>query len=134
VGVLDTLKAFGVSADRRNTGVGENPRGQRVRFGRPGDSDISGTIPAGWGAAGGRRIDIEVKRPTFDPRRVHGQARAHFERQLSRLRRLNAEGGFGLWVRDVADLVRALTRIKSGWRVEIDPAGWCWLTDEEPAG
>jgi hypothetical protein len=132
--VLDTLRAFGVDADRRNTGVGENPRGQRVRFGRPGDSDVSGTIPGSWGAASGRRLDVEVKRPSFDPRRVHGQARAHFERQLDRLRELNRSGGFGLWIRDAGDLVRALNRIRQGWRVDIDADGWCWLTDEESSG
>jgi hypothetical protein len=103
-----------------------------VRFGRVGDSDVTGTIPASWGLAGGRRLDIEVKKPSFRPDKLSGQARAHFARQLDRLRQVNRDGGFGLWVRDAGDLVRALTRIKQGWRVDIDPDGWCWLTDDPP--
>jgi hypothetical protein len=132
--VLDTLRAFGIDADRRNVGQVSNAQGQRVRFGRPGDSDVSGTIPAGWGPASGRRIDIECKRPSFDPRKLSGEARGHFARQLDRLRELNRSGGFGLWIRDAGDLVRALNRIRQGWRVDIDEAGFCWLTDEEPSG
>lgn len=55
VGILAYLKACGIHADRRN--VGAVKQGKRfVRFSRPGQSDISGTIPGS-----GRRLEIECK-------------------------------------------------------------------------
>jgi hypothetical protein len=118
--VLDALRTYGIEPCRTNTGAAVNPRGRLVMFGRKGDADIQTQIPAGWGSASGRKLDIEVKRERFDPRRLRGKAREHFDRQLDRLRRTNANGGFGFWVRDAAEVIRVLERIREGWRVELE--------------
>jgi hypothetical protein len=131
--VLDTLQAYGVDASRQNTGCGINTAGRMVRFGRPGDSDIAATLPRGWGPASGRTLHVECERPGFDPCRLRGRARDHFQRQLERLRRTNSTGGFGFWVTDPSQAAHALRRIRDGWRVEIGEAGACWLTDEGSA-
>jgi hypothetical protein len=128
--VLDALRAFGVDASRQNSGSGINPAGRMVRFGRPGDSDIAATLPQGWAPASGRTLHVECKRPGFDSCRLRGRARDHFERQLERSRRTNAAGGFGLWITDASQAVHARRRIRDGWRVEIDEASACWVTDE----
>ena len=47
----------GVLAWRQNTGAARTPSGGFVRFGVPGQADITGLLP------GGRRLEIEVKAP-----------------------------------------------------------------------
>ena len=127
--VLAALRCYGIDADRRNTGAAFNPRGRLVCFGRPGDADISGILPAGWGSASGKALHIETKREGFDPRRLRGAKRAHFDRQLARLRETNRNGGYGLWVTDATQVVHALGRIRQGWRIELE-GDWPILTDE----
>jgi hypothetical protein len=60
--VNEILIEFGARADcrllRQNTGAARDRRGGFVRFGIPGQADISGIL------AGGRRIEIECKSPT----------------------------------------------------------------------
>lgn len=46
-----------IRAWRQNTGATVNPNGQFVKFGIPGQADISGIMQDG------RRLEIEVKRP-----------------------------------------------------------------------
>lgn len=110
--VLDALRTFGIDAGRQNTGAGVNPRGQTIRFGTPGNSDISGMLPDG------RKLDIEVKREGFDPSKLRGEKREHFERQLSRLRKTNEQGGVGFWVDDAKELAEViLPELVAGGRV-----------------
>jgi hypothetical protein len=117
---LDLLAVYGVACDRRNTGVAEYPNAdgtvRKVRFGTPGDSDITGVL------SDGRRLDLEIKRVGKRPTAA----------QLDRLRRTNAAGGVGLWVDSSAVLVRLLPRLLAGARIEIEPNGDQWITDEEP--
>jgi hypothetical protein len=126
--VLDALLIFGVDVDRQNTGGCYDERGQFVRFGKAGNSDISGMLVAGPGR--GKKIDVEVKRPGFDPTKLQGQKQEHFKRQLARLRRTNEQGGFGFWITDASQAIRTLERINQGWRVVIDDDGWPFVTDE----
>jgi hypothetical protein len=129
--VLDALHIFVVDADRQNTGAAVNPSGRLVMFGRPGNADVSGMIPAGWGAASGKKLDIEVKRERFRPERLRGAKREHFERQLARLRQTNENGGYGFWCTDAAQVIHALERIRVGWRIAFD-GDYPVLTDEPP--
>jgi hypothetical protein len=127
--ILDALACYGIEPRRTNTGGAVNPRGRLVLFGRKGDADIQTMIPAGWGSASGKTLHIEVKHERFDPRRLRGKAREHFDRQLDRLRRTNANDGFGFWVRDAAEVIGALERIRDGWRVELEGV-WPILTND----
>lgn len=121
--VLEVLAMFGIDADRRNTGVGTNPRGQTVRFGTPGDSDVKGVLPDG------RALHLETKREGWRPPKGHGRAAQHWQRQLERLRRTNAAGGVGLWIESPERLAAVLPKLLAGWRVEIDERGMCFVVD-----
>jgi hypothetical protein len=67
----EILRVLGARPDlrlwRANTGVAFNPRGRAVRFGVPGQADLSGIL------AGGRRLEIEIKnaRGKQTPEQVH---------------------------------------------------------------
>jgi hypothetical protein len=127
--VLEALLLFGVDVDRQNTAAFFNPQGQFVRCGQPGDSDISGMLVSGPGR--GKKIDIEVKRPNFDPKRPgNAVARERWQRQLARLRRTNEQGGYGWWTTDPRQVTRVLQKINEGWRIVFDEDGWPWMTDE----
>lgn len=110
--VLDAARALGLDLARRNTGAGVNPSGKLVRFGRPGDSDLSGILPDG------RRLDVEVKHEGFDPARLRGEKRDHFERQLARLRKTNEQGGIGFWCDDAAEFLEIMRHVAAGARVD----------------
>jgi hypothetical protein len=57
--ILARLNALdGVRVWRANTGAARTHRGRIVRFGVPGQADITGLI------RGGRRLEVEVKGPT----------------------------------------------------------------------
>lgn len=116
---------FAIDCDRQNTGGMTNASGQYVQFGTPGNADFSGML------RDGRKLDVEVKRSDFHPRRVRGKDRLRFLRQLERLRRTNAQGGVGLWVRDGAELAAALQMIVHGARVEIDDRGFCYVVSPD---
>jgi hypothetical protein len=118
LGILDCLRVFGVEARRQNTGAALNPRGQMVRFGEPGQADITGTLP--WG----RRLEIEAKAPGKRPT----------AKQLDYLRRINESGGVGIWIDDPAELARILPKLIDGARVEIDGTGQQWLVTGESPG
>ena len=127
--VQDVLRCYGIEPARHNVGAAVNASGRLVMFGRKGDADIRTMIPAGWGSASGKALHIETKRGGFDPARLRGARREHFERQLARLREVNAGGGYGFWVRDAAEVIGALERIRQGWRVVIE-GDWPILTYE----
>ena len=128
--IVQALPMFAVEIDRQNTGGMRTQSGQYVRFGRPGNADLGGMFTRG--PARGKRLEIEVKRRGFNPERVHGvKARKHWAEQLERMRRTNAQGGFAFWVTDSVQAVTVVRRINQGWRVEIDEAGWPYLTNEE---
>lgn len=121
--VLEIAGLHGLVLRRQNTGVGTyaNADGssRHVRYGDPGDSDLTGT----WGLPGrwqGRRIDVEVKAPGKRPT----------PEQLAKLRRLNDEGGIGIWTDSPEHFEKAIRRLKEGWRVIIDEEGNPWTTDE----
>lgn len=114
-GVLDCLKVFGIEARRQNTGAATNPAGRLVRFGQPGQADVTGTLP--WG----RRLEIEVKAPGKRPT----------AKQLEYLRATNEAGAVGLWIDDPAELARILPKLIEGARVEIDDDGNQWLITTE---
>lgn len=104
---LKLLKMRGISAWRQNTGVGKF--GKRfVRFGVPGQADISGVLPGS-----GVRIEIETKRPGNKPTPL----------QLAYLRGINASGGVACWTSDPSHLDRIIVAVLAGARVEIDEDG-----------
>ena len=72
-------------AFRANAGAMQNPRGQWVKFGFKGMVDISGMLK------GGRRLEVEVKRPGKLPSAD----------QNAFLYRVNRDGGWGVWVDSV---------------------------------
>lgn len=119
-GVLEACRALGIPAQRRNTGA-MAIEGRRVRFGKPGDPDIDGTIPRG--PQQGKRLGIEVKRPGERPRPA----------QLQRLAEIRAAGGIAFWCDDPADAFRVLRRVlDDGARVELDESGSQWVVWAEP--
>lgn len=127
--IMEALPWWGVEIDRQNVAGFYNASGQYVRCGRPGDADLGGMITRG--VARGKRLEIEVKRRGFDPQKVRGaKAIKHWQEQLARMRRTNAQGGFAFWVTDSAEAVHVMQRINEGCRVEIDSRGWPYVTDE----
>lgn len=130
--VMQALALFAgqIDIDRQNTGGGHNASGQYVAFGRPGNADMSGMVCVG--PHRGKKFDLEIKRESFNPRRLRGAKRDHFLRQLDRLRRTNDNGGIGLWVRSAENLLYALPRILAGARVVFDEQGFPYLEDDEP--
>lgn len=58
----DIIRTFGTRSDMRiwraNTGVARYRGGREVRFGVPGQADLTGVLP------GGVRLEVEVKSPT----------------------------------------------------------------------
>lgn len=119
--VLDAARILGLDLARQNTGAGVNPSGKSVRFGRPGNSDLTGTLPDG------RRLDLEIKREGFDPTKLRGAKLAHFGRQLERLKKTNDLGGVAFWTDDAAQCLEWLrlalagaTFLEEGGRIVID--------------
>lgn len=111
--VVEAAALFGVELKRRNVGMALNPKGQPVRFGESGESDL-------YGALGSRTLFVEVKRPGKRPT----------AKQLAFLHRENARGNVALWVNDAAQITETLPKLLEGWRVEIDEDGQPWRTDE----
>jgi hypothetical protein len=124
--VLEAAAMLGLTLVRQNVGGLYNAAGQYVAFGSPGDADYTAQLDDG------RTLMLELKRESFCPRKVRGAAAARWARQLAKLRAANASGNVGIWVRAGDDFLRAMQLILMGARVEIDPAGFCWVTDEAP--
>ena len=119
--VMALAPLYGVVLDRRNTGAARNARGRLVRYGRRGDSDLHGWLGPPWGEMTGRVIHVEVKRERWKPPGPRAKARPHWERQLDRLREVNAAGGFGFWVDHPARFEKVVKTLRTGlYRVEFD--------------
>jgi hypothetical protein len=128
--VVQLLTSYGVELDRQNTGGTYNDNGQYVPFGRPGNTDLAGMLTSGPGR--GKRLEIEIKREGFDPTKVSGvKAKAHWARQVARMNRTNAQGGYAFWCTDASQALHVLKRINDGWRVVLDEQGWPHVTDED---
>lgn len=112
--VIEAAAMLGIELKRRNVGGMANARGQYVRFGDVGDADHYAILP------GGKHLDIEIKHEGFDPSRLRGEKKAHFDRQLARLRETNAAGGIGFFCDDVLIFVNVMRIVLRGGRVEID--------------
>jgi hypothetical protein len=111
---------LGLDIQRQNTGAGVNPSGKVVRFGTPGNADLTGQL------RDGRKLDVEVKREGFDPSRLRGEKAAHFARQLARLQKTNAGGGVGFWTDDADEFIAIIQAcndgasvIESGTKIQI---------------
>jgi hypothetical protein len=59
----------------------------------------------------------------LDPRRLTGKKREHFEKQLRKLREVNALGGVAFWVEDVRDFITIIKHVLAGGRVEEPETG-----------
>ncbi|MBI5545840.1 MAG: VRR-NUC domain-containing protein [Deltaproteobacteria bacterium] len=81
----------GVWAWRQNTGVARMG-GRLVRFGIPGQADISGVIRGGW------RLEVEVKSDTG----VQSPEQADFQR------RLEEQGGLYILARELEPVLAAV--------------------------
>ena len=94
--VNSILLEFGARPDlriwRQNTGAARTSRGALVRFGIPGQADISGIL------SGGRRIEIECKTKTGRQTKEQKAWQAMIERF----------GGLYVLARSVEDVRRAL--------------------------
>lgn len=102
--VLDAARLFGLKLERQNVGMAFGAGGNAVRFGQPGDPDWRcDSIPTGPNR--GRSLWLEIKREGFDPRKLKGLKRKHFDNQLARMCELNAGGSLALWVSDARELI-----------------------------
>lgn len=131
--VTDAARIFGVTIERRNVMAAENPRGRMVRCGTPGESDYTFTVPAGPNR--GRHVYLELKRGGFDPRKLRGPKREHWQRQLDYMTRRNADGDLALWVDSGEAFTTFYQRVLDwpGLRVAFDADGFPWmLTEDEP--
>jgi hypothetical protein len=114
--ILEAAQMLGIDLDRQNTGAFANPKGQMVRCGKPGNADTTGQVPRGPNA--GARIEIEAKAEGFDPNKLRGEKKAHFDRQLARLQQTNANGGIGFWCDDVSEFMDIMRHVLNGALVE----------------
>jgi hypothetical protein len=115
--VVEAAAVFGVTLVRRNVGMATNAKGQRVRFGRPGESDLY----ADPSLPDGRRFEVETKRRGKRPT----------PKQLDFLQRINAAGHVGMWIDSVTEFARVLPKILAGARVEIEPDGRQYLVTDD---
>lgn len=119
--VLATAPLFDATLYRQNTGAARNPSGRLVRYGSPGASDLIGFAGPSWGAKAGVVVAIEVKREGWKPPGPKAKARPHWERQLDRLREVNAAGGYGFWTDHPEHFRGIMEVLRSGlYRVEFD--------------
>ena len=96
------LLALGLRDDlivwRSNAGVAFRPDGSAVQFGKVGQADITGIIK------GGRRLEIEVKRPAWSAQRPGRQSAVQriFQRNIEKM------GGLYILAYSVEDVINAL--------------------------
>lgn len=125
---------MGAEVDRQNTGGMTNASGRYVAFGVAGNSDLCGMTNQSWGPLAGRVVMVECKREFFRPPRPpkpgkpKSDHRARWERQLERLRRTNANGGFGFWTDDLEHCLEVLRLLKAGYTIDIGDDEHVWLT------
>lgn len=123
--VVAAFRMLGMELKRRNVGGAAFPNAdgstRYVAFNEADDADWSGVMPFT-----GKALEVEIKRPGERPR----------PGQLAKLRKLNAQGGVGLWVDDAEVLPRLFPRVIAGGWIEIDDDGTpyaCWNTPEDRA-
>ncbi len=119
-GTLEALAVFGLSPERRNVGGFYNSRGQYVACNSPGTPDVDVVLTREFAVhAAGKLFRIETKRGGWRPEKARGAERVRFQKQLERLKEVNAAGGYGVWVNDPEVIVHILGRIKEGWRIQF---------------
>jgi hypothetical protein len=113
--ILEAAQMLGLDLTRQNTGAAEyhNADGssRQVRYGQRGNSDLVGTLP------GGRTLQVEVKAEGFDPSKLTGEKKVHFDRQLERLQETNRLGGVGVWVDDSLEFIDIMKHVLAGARI-----------------
>lgn len=128
--VMALAPLFDVTLRRQNTGAAPNPSGRWVKYGEPGASDLIGFAGPSWGAKAGATIAVEVKKEGWKPPGPNAKARGRWERQLSRLREVNAAGGFGFWTDHPDHFRDVMEALRTGrWRVAFDARGEMWLEE-----
>lgn len=119
-GTLEALALYGLRPERRNVGGFVNAKGQYVPCNAKGTPDIDVILPRHFAPQlAGKLLRIETKREGWRPERARGAERARFESQLAYLKRINNDGGFGIWIDSPECVVHVLERIKLGWRVVL---------------
>jgi len=119
--ILALAPLFDVTLRRQNTGVFRDRTGRPVRFGEPGASDLIGFTGPSWGPLAGRVLAVEVKWEGWKPPGLKAKARARWERQLARLREVNAAGGFGFWVDHPDHFEKIVKTLRTGlYRIGFD--------------
>ena len=119
--VMALAPLFDVTLRRQNTGAFPDRTGRLVRLGEPGAPDLTGFTGPSWGPMAGRVLAVEAKREGWNPPGLRAKARPHWERQLDRLREVNAAGGFGFWVDHPAHFEGVMEALRTGrYRVELD--------------
>jgi hypothetical protein len=108
--VLQAAAMLGIDLKRRNVGGFTNARGQYVACAESGDADYYAVLPDG------RHLDLELKHEAFDPTKLRGEKREHFERQLARLQKTNALGGVGFVCDNSEVFIRVMQIVlRGGW-------------------
>lgn len=115
-GVIEAAAMLGINLQRQNTGMATNPSGRKVRFGEPGNADLTGILPDG------RRLEIEVKRPGKTPT----------DAQWHRIHEVNASNGCAFWIDSPEEALKVLRRLIEGLHIEIEPDGTQWVANDEP--
>lgn len=110
VGCIRACYVLSIPVERRNV-VAYRIEGRKVRCGRKGQADLTGTIPRGPNR--GKRLEIEVKRPGERPR----------PEQLQWLADVRAWGGIAFWTDDPAECLAALRRVLDGALVATEDRG-----------
>ena len=119
--ILALAPLFDVTLRRQNTGVFRDRTGRPVRFGEPGASDLIGFTGPSWGPLAGRVLAVEVKREGWNPPGLKAKARPAWDRQLVRLREVNAAGGYGFWTDHPAHFEGVMKALRTGlYRVAFD--------------
>lgn len=129
-GAIEALSYFAgqLEFNRQNIGGMYNENNRFVKFGNPGDPDLSGQIIKGkWK---GCVLGIECKKEFFDPSGLTGKDKIHFERQVERLKSINKNGGVGFWIDQPERIIQVMPRILEGWRVGFE-GYYPYITDEK---
>jgi len=122
--VMSLAPLFDMTLRRQNTGAFPDRTGRLVRLGEPGASDLIGFTGPSWGPMAGCVLAIEVKREGWKPPGPKAKALPHWERQLARLKEVNAAGGFGFWVDHPDHFRQVMEALRTGrWRVAFDARG-----------
>lgn len=123
--VEDAARIFGVEIKRRNVAMFRNAAGRPVKCGEAGDSDWY-SLAVERGPNRGRALAVEIKRESFDPRKVRGKDAKRWALQLGKLRELNRRGGLGIWLNNAQaamDFFRAVAQ-ERGLAIDFDSDGF----------